>query len=59
MIRPLTITLMSAALLYAQTDTHDKPTWWNKYQALLQGGADHKSAGGTSLSTGAERRRLE
>src|SRR3954447_24419920 len=53
MIRPLTISLISAALLCAQTDTADKPTWWNKYQALLQGGADPKTPAGSSLSAGA------
>src|SRR3954465_14163649 len=53
MIKGLSISFISAALLCAQTNTPGKPTWWNKYQALLHAGADNKSPGGTSLSAGA------
>src|SRR6266567_1911708 len=41
------------ALVPAQTNSPDKPTWWNKYQALLQNGADGKSAAGPSFAVGA------
>src|SRR5438270_11713723 len=53
MIKAFTLTCMSAVLLCAQTNTPDKPTWWNKYQALLKSGADNKAPGGKSLSAGA------
>jgi hypothetical protein len=52
MIKSLGIMLLGAALLGAQTDTADKPTWWAKYQALLQNAADKKAPAALSLTAG-------
>jgi hypothetical protein len=52
MLKAATLTFLSAALLCAQTNTSDKPTWWNKYQ-VLQSGIDKKSPTGTSITVGA------
>jgi hypothetical protein len=52
-IKALTLVSLSATLVCAQTNTSDKPTWWTKYQALLQGGGDKRASGGTSLTAGA------
>src|SRR5690349_984492 len=43
----------ATSVLIAQTNTADKPTWWTKYQTLLQAGADPNSGSGASLSAGA------
>ena len=43
---------LATSVLTAQTNRADKPTWWNKYQTLLQAGADPNSGSGASLSTG-------
>ena len=53
MIRTLTLLCLCATLLCAQTNTADKPTWWAKYQALQQGGADKKVSPGTSITAAA------
>src|SRR5690349_2829572 len=52
MIKSLGMMIVSAALLGAQTDTADKPTWWAKYQALLQNAADKKVPAALSLTAG-------
>ena len=36
----------------AQTNTPDKPTWWNKYQYLSGHAANSNAAGSTSVSAG-------
>ncbi len=44
---------LAAAAGFAQTNTPDKPTWWSKYQALLQSGAAATRTAGPSLAAGA------
>src|SRR5512133_2108635 len=44
---------LTAAAVSAQTNSADKPTWWSKYQALLQGGADTRDTAGPSFTVGA------
>jgi hypothetical protein len=53
MIKSLTLLFLSAAFLCAQTNTSEKPTWWAKYQTLLQGGVDKKDSVGTSPTAAA------
>src|ERR1035437_9600126 len=48
MIKSLTLMCLSAAFLFAQTNTSDKPTWWTKYQELLHGAFDKQASAGTS-----------
>ena len=43
--------LGSVASAAAQTDTADKPTWWNKYQYLAANGSD-TCTGGPSIKVG-------
>jgi hypothetical protein len=43
---------LTAAAVSAQTNSPDKPTWWSKYQALLQNGADAKNTTGPSFTVG-------
>src|SRR5262245_45674698 len=42
--------LFSTALLSGQTKSPDKPTWWNKYQALWNKGAETKAGTGSSIT---------
>lgn len=37
----------------AQTNSSDKPTWWNKYETLVRNGATDKSGSGGSMTAGA------
>jgi hypothetical protein len=43
---------LTAAVVSAQTNSPDKPTWWSKYQALVQIGADGKGTTGPSFTVG-------
>jgi hypothetical protein len=51
MVKTPTLVCLSAALLCAQSNTADKPTWWAKYQALQQS-ADTNRGSGASLAAG-------
>src|ERR1700736_3387639 len=43
---------LTAAVGSAQTNSPGRPTWWSKYQALLQNGADSNGTAGPSLAVG-------
>lgn len=52
-IFPLLLCLACALPSFAQNNNSHNPTWWNKYQYLLNHGADTPSGSASSLSVGA------
>jgi hypothetical protein len=43
---------LATSVACAQTNSPDKPTWWAKYQTLLQNGAGANTSTGTSFTVG-------
>lgn len=49
----LSLILVCALPLNAQSNNSHNPTWWNKYQYLLNNAADKSAGSGSSLTVGA------
>ena len=52
MKRLIFVMWLSTSIASAQTNSPDKPTWWAKYQTLLQHSATGTGVAGLSFTTG-------